>query len=213
MQQKQAIRRLGILGGTFNPIHIGHLLAAHAAAEAFALERVLLLPCSISPFKFEVDNVATDQQRYAMVCASALGDPLLEPCDLDLRRGGISYAYDSIVALRQMYPAAQLFFIIGGDALKEIGRWYRIAELLSLCDLITLERPGSEVKRDELYFPLPAAVRQKIFNGIIRGRYCEVSASEIRSRIASGRSIRYLVTSAVEEYIQNEQLYCKSNDS
>jgi nicotinate-nucleotide adenylyltransferase len=198
---------IGILGGSFNPIHIGHLFIGRAAAEAFGLDRVLLLPCAVSPFKIGATDLAPGEDRLEMVRLSVAGDPLFEPCGLDLERGGISYAFDTVQALRARHPGVRFSFIIGGDALLGLEHWHRIGEMLELCDVITVQRPGAEPPADMAEWPFPAPVRERLLAQMIRGRLCEVSSTEIRRRIAEGRPIRYLVPPAVEAYIRERGLY------
>lgn len=201
------MRHIGILGGSFNPIHRGHLFIGRAAAGAFGLDRVLLLPCSVSPFKVGATGLVSDGDRLAMVRLSVADDPLFEPCTLDLERGGISYAVDTVKALRQLYPDDRFSFIIGGDSLRELSHWYKIDEMLTLCEVITVERPGAEVPVQAGDLGFPEAVRERLLSHVIRPRLCDVSSTEIRRRIAEGRSIRYLVPRAVEAYIRDCGLY------
>jgi len=203
---------IGILGGTFNPVHLGHLFMGRAAAEAFGLDRVLLLPCSVSPFKIGAAGLAAGADRLEMVRLSVAGDPLFEPCGLDLERGGVSYAVDSVRALRERYPHDHFSFIIGGDALRELGHWHKIDEMLTLCDVITVERPGIDLPVDAMRLAFPEAVRERLLSRVIRGRLCDVSSTEIRRRIAEGRSIRYLVCPAVEAYIRDRRLYAANGE-
>ena len=197
---------IGILGGSFNPIHIGHLFIGRAAAEAFGLDRVLLLPCAVSPFKIGAADLASGEDRLEMAQLSAEGDVLFESCGLELERGGVSYAFDTVQALRARYPDARFSFIIGEDSLAGLAHWHRIGEMLELCDVITVQRPGIEpTDAPDAAFPEP--VRERLLARMIRGRLCEVSSTEIRRRIADGRSIRYLVPPAVESYIRRRGLY------
>lgn len=206
------MRHIGIYGGTFNPIHLGHLLAAQAVAEAVPLDRVLFLPCSVSPFKRGASDLASGSDRLEMVRLSTEGYPLFEACPLDVERGGVSYALDTVLALRRLYPDDRLSFIVGMDALRELSHWYRVEDMLALCDVITVERPGSDrpVKPGELAFP--EAVEQRLLANVVRGRHCEISSSEIRRRIAQGKSIRYLVSPAVETYIRSCGLYADQKE-
>ena len=206
------MRHIGILGGSFNPIHIGHLFIGCSAAEAFGLDRVLLLPCSVSPFKVGAAGLASGEDRLEMVRISVAGDPLFEPCALDLERGGVSYAVDTVRALHGKYPGDRFSFIIGGDALRELSHWHKIDEMLALCDVITVQRPGIDSQVEAELLAFPDAVRQRLLSHVIRGRPCDVSSTEIRRRIAEGRSIRYLVCPAVEAYIRDRGLYAASGD-
>lgn len=200
------MKHIGILGGTFNPIHIGHLFIGCAAAEAFGLDSVLLMPCTVSPFKVNAPDIASGADRLEMVRRSVADDPLFVPCVLDLERGGVTYAVETVKALQAQCPGARLSFIIGGDSLRELWRWHKIGEMLELCDVITVQRPGVDLA-DVAELPFEKPVRERLLANVIRGRLCEVSSTEIRRRIAEGRSIRYLVPPAVEMYIKEKGLY------
>lgn len=205
------MKHMGILGGTFNPIHLGHLLIGRAAAEAFDLDSVLLVPCNVSPFKYGVPGLATGADRLEMVRRSVEGDPLFEICALDLERGGVSYAIDTVKALRESNPQDRFSFIIGMDALRELSHWHRIDEMLTLCDFITVGRPGVDVPVTAAALAFPDEVRTRLLAQMIQGRLCDISSSEIRRRIAEGRSIRYLVCPAVEAYIRDRGLYAATD--
>jgi len=206
------MRQVGIFGGTFNPIHLGHLLIGRAAAEAFGLDAVLLLPCNVSPFKCGQSGQATGADRLEMIRLSVEGDPLFEPCALDLERGGISYAIDTVKALQKRHPQDRFSFIVGTDALRELDHWHKIDEMLTLCDFISVERPGADaaVIVDRLAFS--QEVRERLVARLVRGRLCDISSSEIRRRIAEGKSIRYLVCPAVETYIRSRGLYAATTE-
>lgn len=205
--------RTGILGGTFNPIHLGHLLIGQAAAEAFGLDKVLLLPCHVSPFKVGSPSLASDADRLEMVRLSATGNPLFEACALDLERGGISYAVDSVQILRDRHPNESFFFIIGMDALRELIHWHRVDEMLKLCEVITVSRPGLAMWEASDSLAFPSDVRDKLLSNVIRGRSLDVSSSEIRRRIAEGKTIRYLVCPEVEHYIRIRGLYVEPEEA
>jgi nicotinate-nucleotide adenylyltransferase len=201
------MKHIGILGGSFNPIHIGHLFVGCAAAEAFGLDRVLLMPCAVSPFKVGSCDLAPGEDRLEMVRRSVAGDGLFEPCGLEVDRGGVSYSVDSVRALRDRYPGSRLTFIIGGDSLRDLGHWHKIGEMLELCDVVTVQRPGVDLPVAASELPFPDLLRERLLARVIQGRLCEVSSTEIRRRIAEGRPIRYLVSPSVEAYIRERGLY------
>lgn len=207
------MRHIGIYGGTFNPIHLGHLLAGQAVAEAAHLDLVLFLPCSVSPFKFGAPDLAPGADRLEMIRLSVAGDPLFEACPLDLERGGISYALDTVLALRQRYPGDRLSFIVGMDSLRELSHWHRINEMLNLCDVISVERPGTDVPISQAELAFPEAVRNRLLANVVHGRHCEISSSDVRRRIAQGKSIRYLVCPAVDDYIRTRGLYAEKKEA
>jgi nicotinate-nucleotide adenylyltransferase len=200
------MQKIGILGGTFNPVHIGHLLMAQTVRETCSLDKVLLMPCHTPPHKV-CEALAPVADRLAMVRLAVADDPGLEVCTLETERGGVSYAVDTMTAFRARVPGCEPHFIIGMDSLRELHLWHRVEELLRLCAFITVERPGIDrpVSPDELRLPSPWP--ERLLAGVIRGRLCEVSSREIRKRVAENRPIRYLVTPAVEQYILRQGLY------
>jgi nicotinate-nucleotide adenylyltransferase len=200
------LQKIGILGGTFNPVHIGHLLIAQTVRETCGLDRVLLMPCHTPPHK-ACASLAPAADRLAMVRLAVADDPALEVSTLELDRGGISYAADTMAAFRAQHPACEPHFIIGMDSLRELHLWCRVEELLRLCAFIVVDRPGVDrpVSPDELRLPAPWP--ERLLSGVVRGRLCEVSSREIRKRVAESRTIRYLVMPAVEQYIFRQGLY------
>ncbi|MCL1922052.1 MAG: nicotinate-nucleotide adenylyltransferase [Kiritimatiellaeota bacterium] len=201
------MRRIGIFGGSFNPIHNGHLLAMQSAVETVGLDKLLVTPCYVSPFKRGAQDMASGTDRMAMVQGAVAGDARFEPCWVELERGDVSYAVDTVRQLQARYPDARLSLVIGMDTLRDLHLWHKADELVTLCDVITVQRPGFDetpAPRD-LGFPLDVAHR--LLARIIRGRLCEISSSEIRQRVAAGQPIRYLVPPAVEAYIREHGLY------
>ena len=200
-------QRIGILGGTFNPLHMGHLILAATAQELFELSKVIFIPCACPPHK-DGTPVVAGQQRLDMVAAAIEDSLSFEVSDLEIERGGRSYAVDTVRELCAQYPAAQLFFIIGSDSLKELYQWKDIYDLLPLCEFVTFSRPGHELDNIGLSDlgladPWPARLLQRVR----RGRHIEISSSEIRGRVAEGLAIRYLVPPAVDMYIAEHSLY------
>jgi nicotinate-nucleotide adenylyltransferase len=196
--------RLGIFGGTFNPVHMGHLIAAQCAFEHLELSRVLFVPCARSPHKLRAPLLDA-RHRLAMLSAAIEGDLRYEVSDIEVRRGGVSYAIDTVEELRREYPDAELCFIIGADTLRDLHAWRAIDRLLALCRFVTLERPGHASAPDELGLDPPWP--ERLCRDVVPGRLIEISSSDLRHRVAEGLSIRYLVPPAVEMYIAEHGLY------
>lgn len=201
------MERIGILGGTFNPVHIGHLLVAQAVREACGLDRVALMPCCLPPHKASGAELATAEDRLAMVRLAAAGDAALEVCTLEIERGGHSYAVDTVRAFKRLYPDREPHFIIGMDALRELHLWHRVGELLALCAFIVVERPGVPALMRADAIALPEPWPERLLANVVRGRLCDVSSREIRRRVAEGRPIRYLVPEPVLRFIEERGLY------
>ncbi len=198
-------QRTGILGGSFNPVHTGHLLMAQDAAEYFNLDRVFFIPCAIPPHK-EDARLASTVHRLNMLKAAVAPVSCFEINTLEIERGGRSYSVDTVDHLRKTYRHNQFFFIIGDDSLIDLPEWYRIDDLLEICEFVTLARPGVELPDGA-----PAIENSRQRNQLLSrrrvGHSLNISSTEIRSRVASGYSIRYLVPDAVADYIDRYQLY------
>ena len=140
--------RLGLLGGTFNPIHIGHLRGAEEAREAFNLERICFIPAALPPHKDDRIEVSPTQ-RLEIVKLAVENNTAFSVCDLELSRGGKSYTVETLHQFRRQYRDAELFFILGMDSFLEVTTWKRYEDLFSLCNFVVLRRPGSERKNPE----------------------------------------------------------------
>lgn len=184
--------KLGILGGSFNPIHHGHLIIATRAAEALKLDRVLFIPTAISPLK-RARDFASPRDRLAMVRAALRADPLFEASDLEIRRGGTSYTIDTLRALRKSRPGKPVL-ILGADAARLLPQWRSIDEVKRLATFVLVARPGHRPGRGmpKQYIEVPLL---------------EISSTGIRERVRRGLSIRYLVPDAVDRYIRRKGLY------
>ena len=202
---RQRRRKIGILGGTFNPIHLGHLITAQDALEQLGLERVIFIPSATPPHKV-VDKLASGRDRLQMIRLAIRGNDRFDVDDLEIERGGKSYSVDTLTELKRRDPRATFYFIIGADSLRELHLWREAQRLVRLCTFVTVPRPGFEPK--PVVDPrLDAATRRRLRQQVLRGHACDIASRDIRARVASRRSIRYLVPDAVHAYIRRRRLY------
>lgn len=186
----------GLLGGSFDPVHLGHLIAADRAAEALGLARVLFVPCARQPLK-AVGPVAPAAHRRAMLELAVAGHAAfaVEPMELERPGPGPSYTVDTLRELKRRCPGARLVLLLGADAAADLPRWRAAEEVARLAEVAALTRPGApEV--------VTGLVRHVVATPAI-----EISASDIRARCLAGKSIRYLVPDAVADYIERNGLY------
>ena len=201
--------RIGVLGGTFNPIHLGHLILAQTALETHDLAKVLFNPCARPPHK-DATGLIAPEHRLAMVDAAIEGDWRLESSDIEIRRGGVSYAIDTVRELSVLNPDADLSFILGADELATLHQWKDIHDLLPLCAFVSFSRPGYDPARfDDKSLGLPPPWPGRLRRHVTQSRMIDISSSDIRYRVAEGLSIRYLVPQAAEMYIAEHALYTK----
>jgi nicotinate-nucleotide adenylyltransferase len=195
--------RLGILGGTFNPPHNGHLTCARAALEELRLDRVVLVPVGIAPHK-EIEHDAGAQARYEMCERAASGDPGLAVSRMEIDREGPSYTVDTLRSIREDSPGQELYFIMGGDQATELGGWKDPEEVLRLATVAVAEREGA--RRAEIAAALSelAGGDRVVFFAMPR---VDVSSTMVRERVANGEPIRDLVPEAVADYIERAGLY------
>lgn len=201
------IPRLGVLGGTFNPVHMGHLIMAQDAIEHFELSKVIFMPCAHPPHK-TTNDLASARHRMAMLEVAIEGDLRFEVSDMELQRGGTSYTIDTIRELAAQYPGIEICFIVGADSLMELHLWKDVEALLGLCRVVTIARPGielSSLRMSDFQLKDPWPVRLQA--DIRVGHLINVSSTDIRYRAAEGMSIRYLVPAGVDMYIAEHSLY------
>lgn len=195
--------RIAILGGTFDPLHIGHLAIAEDVRYALQVTQVVFIPAAQQPLKAGLQTAsATD--RLAMVRLGTADNPAFTVSDLEIRRGGLSYTVETVAWLHQQHPECELFFIVGADAVADLPRWRDVARLLQLCRLVIVERPGYPLDLEELFRLLPTA-RQRIL--AVVGPALAISASELRERLRTGRPVRYHLPAPVRQYIEQHGLY------
>ena len=187
-------RRIGILGGTFDPIHMGHLITAEIVRVSAALDEIIFIPAARPPHK-ENKGEAPAEDRLLMVQCAVEGNPSFSVSDIELRREGPSYTVDTIAALSEQLGDAELFFITGADAMNDLYHWHEPARLLRSCVFIAAARQGVELDESRLAEQFSPE------------QHLEISSTMIRMRVRAGMSIRYLVPRAVEHYIEERGLY------
>ena len=202
----KAAERIGVFGGSFDPVHMGHLTVAQDAVEQLELDRLIFVPAAVPPHK-QGKTLADGRQRIEMLQLATEGNPDFEVSDMELRRGGISYTFDTMMQVRTERPGAELFFIVGLDSLTILHSWKNIEQLFKLCTIVPFARGGEEPAQVAAHIQLPEPLKTGLLNRLIRIHEIEISASEIRMRLAEGLSIRYLVPPEVEMYIAEHGLY------
>ncbi|GAJ25232.1 nicotinate-nucleotide adenylyltransferase [Liquorilactobacillus sucicola DSM 21376 = JCM 15457] len=186
-------RRIGILGGTFNPPHLGHLIIAEQVADQLGLERVFFMPDDTPPHVDHKDSIAASDRKQ-MVALSIENNPLFEMEKCEIERGGISYTYDSIKFLKERHPDYEIYFIIGGDMVAYLPKWHKIDQLVKMVHFVGVARHGYPKTSQ---YPLMWVDIPLI----------EISSTLIRQKLSQHCSIRYLVPPAVEKYIKERGLY------
>lgn len=188
--ERCALKKIAIYGGTFDPIHHGHLIVAREALERLGAEQVIFIPARVSPLR-KTAPVARDEVRLLMIKAAIESEPGFAVDDCELLRPPPSYTIDTIEQIRQRNSEATIYCLIGEDNVDRLTKWRRFADLEKMVRLVVLDRSGQQPHHA---YPI---IRRKI----------DISATEIRKRVATGRSIRYFVPPAVEEIIRREKLY------
>ena len=196
-------RKIGIIGGTFDPIHYGHLFAAEEARTMLGLERVIFIPAGLPPHK-RYDDMATAEERYEMTLL-AISQPDMTQFDIsriEIERSGKSYTLDTLRAMRTLFPGSDLHFIVGLDAILDIMSWHEPQEIARTAKLTVVSRPG--YPRDKIE-ELPGEIRKTIT--VIDSLQLDISGTDLRRRIRKGGNIRFLVPDSVRSYIARKGLY------
>ncbi len=186
--------RIGVLGGTFDPVHLGHLVVASEVCAVLALDRVILVPAHQQPFKDSTGH-ASPEHRIAMCRLAVEGDDRLEVSDVDIARGGLTYTVDTLADIATAYPDAELFFIAGADAVSQLSQWREPERLVELARFVGVGRQGH---------PVPALTPPHL---VVETPEVGVSSTEVRRRRRAGEPVRYLVPDAVAAYIAQHALY------
>jgi nicotinate-nucleotide adenylyltransferase len=195
--------RLGIMGGTFDPIHYGHLFIAEEARARFRLDQVLFVPNGFPPHKKDLTDLTPARHRYAMTLIATYSNPSFSCSPIEIQRSGPSYTVDTLTQLREQHPDAELFYITGVDAVAEILSWNQHEKVIQLATFIAAARLGFDLRT--LKDRLPHAYLERIL--LLGSTSLGISSSEIRDRIRQRLPVRYLTSDAVLDYIVKHQLY------
>lgn len=192
------MRKFGIYGGTFDPIHHGHLLAAQAAMDELNLDRVIFIPAAVSPFKTHLGHpAASDEHRIRMLELALDGHPDMQISLREIRQGGVSYTIDTVRHLLSEFPGTDLFWIIGADQCDSLHKWKNADELRKLISFAAIPRPG-----------IAGSDLPEGFSGqVLEGHLVNISSTVIRERIRSRRSIRWMLPEPVADFIERNNLY------
>jgi nicotinate-nucleotide adenylyltransferase len=194
-------KKAGIMGGTFDPIHYGHLFAAEAARNALSLERVIFVPSGNPPHK-RYNSMASAEDRYAMTELAIRGNSSFEISKIETGRIGASYTVDTLSSFSASNPDTDFFLITGIDAALDIPNWYQPRKILSLCTVVVVARPG--YVRDKIN-TMDKIIRDSLI--ILDTELIDISATGIRNRIMSGGCVRYMTPDVVCDYIRGKKLY------
>lgn len=193
--------KIGIMGGTFNPIHNGHLAIASYAAEELGLDKVLFMTGAVPPHKN--NEIADASVRHEMVCRAIEKYRKFYPCAYEIEKGGVSYTVETLRYLKEKYTDDELYFIMGADSLNDFGKWYKPEEIVKYCTLAVYPRPGLDL----------GVCAERVRNEygarivLINAPVIEISSTEIRKRIARGKDIDFFVPCEVSDIIKEDKLY------
>lgn len=192
--------KIGILGGTFDPVHRGHLQLAQSAQFQFSLDKVIFVPAYQPPHKQTIPGLTSAQDRFEMARLAIAGEPFLEISDCELIRKGVSYTFDTLASFEIKYPGAEFFLILGKDAFEGVGGWYRAAELKQKVRFLVAGRETQELHASE-----------GVQASWIQMPLCAISASGIRAALKQGGSVDEHLSPKVLQYIRAHALYGKNN--
>jgi nicotinate-nucleotide adenylyltransferase len=195
------MRKIGVMGGTFDPVHHGHLVAASEVADRFALDEVLFVPTGL-PWQKSTTIVSPPEDRYLMTVVATASNPRFSVSRVDIDRAGPTYTADTLADLHEQFPGSQLYFITGADALAQILSWHKIDELFELAHFVGVTRPGYELADGHL----PEGVVS-----LVEVPAMAISSTDCRNRVAQGHPVWYLVPDGVVQYITKRNLYQRAD--
>lgn len=201
--------KIGIIGGTFDPIHNGHLIIAEYARTHLKLDKVIFIPVGIAPHK-DNNKITNAKSRVEMINLSIKSNPYFYQSLIEVKRDNVTYTVDTLTSLKEEYPENEFYFIMGGDSILEIESWKDHKKLMKICNFIVLDR--DHITREDINLKVSEL---KLLYGmdtqVIRSPLIEISSTEIRNRIKKGLSIKYLVPESVENYIKDNELYLEDD--
>jgi nicotinate-nucleotide adenylyltransferase len=197
------VRRLGILGGTFDPPHSGHLILAEYAWDALGLSQVLFVPAADPPHKQQEDKQPVNH-RLAMLELALAGNDHFNISHVDIDRPGPHYSVDMLAILQEQYPEHELYFVMGSDSLRNLTRWHQPETLIQRCRLAVMRRPGDYIQLNMHEAALSGLAERVV---MVDAPLIGISSSQIVERLQQGRSVRYLLPEPVLEYIDEHHLY------
>lgn len=199
--------KIGVFGGSFDPIHLGHLILAENCREQIGLNQVLFMPCAMSPHKRDGAH-GSDRQRLEMLDLAIGGHRDFVRSDMEIKRGGVSYTVDTLQALKVQNPENEWFFLMGADSLESFSSWREPEEILRLARPIIVGRPGSEPVDLSLLEPLSSVGYVDSIKELhVESPLIDISSTKIREQVSANKSIRFLVPRSVEKYIETQKMY------
>lgn len=202
--EERAIMRIGVYGGTFDPVHFGHLLLAEQCREQLALDEVWFVPAATPPHKPNAD-ISEGKHRLNMLKLAVSGHPAFVVSDRELRRGGKSYTVDTLTEIQQEDPSRELVLLIGGDSLADLPTWRETGRILQLATVVAVNRGRTPLDVEPVVAALGEAARSRL--QVLPMPAVDLSASDLRRRLAAGHSVRFMTPRAVERYALEHHLY------
>lgn len=202
-------KRIGIMGGTFDPIHFGHLVIANEVLDQYHMEKIIFIPAGNPPHK--KDSKASSIDRYIMTNLATLSNDKFEVSNIELIKKEKSYTINTLLALREIYKDAEVYFITGADAIIELPNWYEFKSIIKLCKFIAVTRP--DYNTHEIKEKIQSII--DIYQGqieLLKVPMLQISSTEIRNRIKNNRTAKYLLPEVVEQYIVKNNLYGDNNE-